>query len=268
MNSVTGLFSAAQRQVQVIVMVLIAGAALALVVATIAAFMGALPWVEIYANFGGTQLAEAGKYLQISLTVLFVLLAFYLPANHRIMQLETSHRNFAISMDDVARAYRVSHEADRAKLFKIGGEFDSVRERMRHLRDHPDLGALEPDLLDLAAQMSHTSRDLASVYSDTSVERARSFLRQRQEEVDSFLENIAMAKKTTEDLRHWMQQIETEEGVAQKQLAALEADLMAFLPELGFEVDDKVDVLDHIVVPLPQKARQPVTPRRPSKPEL
>lgn len=268
MNSVTGLFSAAQRQVQVIVMVLIAVAALALVVATVGAFLGQLPWVEIYASFGGTQLAEAGKYLQIGLTVLFVLLAFYLPANHRIMQLENSHRNFAISMEDVARAYRASHEADRKKLFRIGGEFDSVRERIRHLRDHPDLGALEPDILDLAAQMSHTSRDLASTYSDDSVERARAFLRQRQEEVDRFLENIALAKKTTEDLRHWMQQIETEERVVDKQLTALEADLMSLLPELGFEVDDKVEDPDQIVVPLPQKARQPVTPRRPSKPEV
>ncbi|MEC7762865.1 MAG: DNA repair protein [Pseudomonadota bacterium] len=266
MKSVSGLFSAAQRQVQVLVMALIAGAASGLVLATTAAFIGALPWVEIYASFGGTQVAEAGKYLQIALTVLFVLLAFYLPANHRIMQLETSHRDFAVSMDDVARAYRASHEADRKKLFKIGGEFDSVRERMRHLRDHPDLGALEPDILDLAAQMSHTSRDLASVYSEATVDRARVFLRQRQQEVDSFLENIAMAKKTTQDLRHWMQQIETEEGVAAKQMSVLEADLMALLPELGFEVDDKIDMADQIVVPMPQKPRPPVTPRRPSKP--
>ncbi|MAM61167.1 MAG: DNA repair protein [Maritimibacter sp.] len=251
---------------QVLVMGVVLIAALVLSVLSVGAMIGAMPWLEIYASAGGQQIAQAGMYLQVGATVTFILLALYLPATTRIMQLEKSHREFAVSMDDVARAYRVSHEADRKRLFRIGSEFDSVRERITHLRDHPDLGALEPDILELAAQMSHTSRDLAKVYSDTSVERARGFLRQRQEEIDTFLETIALAKKTTEDMRHWMQQIETEEHVVETQLAALEADLMALLPELGFEVATEV-ADDAIVVPMPQKARTPARPPFPSKPE-
>jgi hypothetical protein len=265
MASVSGLFSAAQRQVQVLVMSAVMVGALALTVLSAGAATGAFPWLEIYASAGGQQIARAGMYLQIGMTVMFILLALYLPATARIMQLEKSHRDFTVSMDDVARAYRVSHEADRKRLFRIGSEFDSVRERLAHLRDHPDLGALEPEVLELAAQMSHTSRELAQVYSKKSVERARGFLRQRQEEIDRFLENIALARKTTEDLRHWMQQIETEERVVEKQLSALEADLMALLPELGFEVASEVDD-DAIVVPMPQKPRTPARPPFPSKP--
>ena len=36
----------------------------------------------------------------------------------------------------------------------------------------------------MAAQMSHESRELAEVYSTERVDRARQFLRQRQEEAD------------------------------------------------------------------------------------
>ena len=51
---------------------------------------------------------------------------------------------------------------------------------------HPDLGALEPEILELAAQMSRISQDLAETYSDEKVDRARTFLQQRQQEIDTF----------------------------------------------------------------------------------
>ncbi|MFC2968339.1 hypothetical protein [Acidimangrovimonas pyrenivorans] len=71
-----------------------------------------------------------------------------------------------------ARALARAHGGDREGVFALSSEFDSMRERLTHLRKHPDLSGLEPELLELAAQMSHLSRDLARVYSDEKVARA------------------------------------------------------------------------------------------------
>ena len=66
-------------------------------------------------------------------------------------------------MWDVAQAYQAAHAADRDGVFNLPSEFDSVRERIEHLRRHPDLGRLKPEILELAAQISHESRELAGV---------------------------------------------------------------------------------------------------------
>ena len=42
-------------------------------------------------------------------------------------------------MEDIARAYHLCHTADRAGVFTLSSEFDSVRERLAYQRDHPDL---------------------------------------------------------------------------------------------------------------------------------
>ena len=47
------------------------------------------------------------------------------------------------------------------------------RERLVWLRRHPDLGSAEPEILELAAQMSHESRTLAQTFSTERVERCR-----------------------------------------------------------------------------------------------
>ena len=65
--------------------------------------------------------------------------------NDRVMRLENSHRSFRVTMWDVAQAYQAAHAADRDGCFRLKSEFDSVRERLEHLRRHPDLGVLEPD---------------------------------------------------------------------------------------------------------------------------
>ena len=87
------------------------------------------------------------------------------------------------TLTDITRAYGAVHAADRGDAFRFSTEFDAVRERLAYLRDHPDLSSLEPALLEVAAQMSHISKELAEVYSDERVNRARSFLEQRQYEV-------------------------------------------------------------------------------------
>ncbi len=209
--------------------------ALGLSTATLAAAAGLVPWLEVTAGLGSIPLPHAGQSAQIGLTVLAILLCFFLPTNARIMALETSHRRFAIGMQDVARAYHAAHATDRAGLFQMSSEFDAVRERLIWLRDHPDLGKLEPGILDVAAQMSHISRDLADIYSDAKVARARTFLAERQQEVEMFNTRIDQAKQISRELQHWAQEVELEESVAASQLQRLRDALREVLPELGFE---------------------------------
>ena len=216
----------------------IIGIAVGLVGATAAAFAGWLPWPYVPLSWGGVPVPWAGMGLQIGLTVLFVVLGAFLPANARMARLERSHRSFALGMDDVVRAYRQAHAADRAGVFALSGEFDAMRERLVQLRKHPELAHLEPELLQLAAQMSFQSRDLARVYSDEKVERARGFLKQRQEEVQVMQERLAVARKTCDELRRWLTDVEAEERQVQTQMRRLEGDLRELLPALGYDFEE------------------------------
>ena len=199
---------------------------------TLACSFGYAPWLEMTATFGGVGYPQAGQVVQIGITALLSGLCVFLPANARIMALETSHRRFHIGMEDVARAYRASHTTDREGTFKLKSEFDSVRERMAYLRDHPDLAELEPSVLEIASQMSHISRDLADTYSDSSINRARDFLIQRQQEIEDFNTRLNATKATAAEMRVWIDKVELEESVAQAQLDRLQAELSNILPEL------------------------------------
>ncbi|MEN8685647.1 DNA repair protein [Marivita sp.] len=199
---------------------------------TLACSFGYAPWLEMTATFGGVGYPQAGQVVQIGITALLSGLCVFLPANARIMALETSHRRFHIGMEDVARAYRASHTTDREGTFKLKSEFDSVRERMAYLRDHPDLAELEPSVLEIASQMSHISRDLADTYSDSSINRARDFLIQRQQEIEDFNTRLDAAKATAAEMRVWIDKVELEESVAQAQLDRLQTELSNILPEL------------------------------------
>lgn len=205
---------------------------------TILSALGIYPWLEIGARFGDEVLVNAGMYAQIAVTAILVSLAFFVPSVRRMLALENSHRNFQLRMEDVARAYHLSHMADRAGLFTLSSEFDSVRERLAYLRDHPDLAGLEADVLDVAAQMSHTSRHLAEVYSDEKVARAKQFLAQRQEEAEKQQDLIVQAHHACRDIRQWREQVELEESVVASQLARLEDELISVLPALGYELED------------------------------
>ena len=147
------------------------------------ALFGFAPWLELQLGYGGVDLPHAGAVAQLGLTLLFLALCFFLPANRRMLKLERSHRDFHVSMEDVARAYRASHLNDRRGLFTTRAEFDSMRERITHLRNHPQLGALEPGVIELAAQMSHEARALADAFSDRKVRRARATLERRERDV-------------------------------------------------------------------------------------
>ncbi|MFD1341409.1 DNA repair protein [Litorisediminicola beolgyonensis] len=223
---------------QYVALVLIVTATIGLVGYTMASALGYAPWLSMPLSFGGTVFPQAGIAVQIALAVLALSLCFYLPANGRMMALEKSHRSFHIGMQDVAKAYHAAHAADRKGLFNLRSEFDSVRERIAFLREHPDLGALEPSVIEVAAQMSHLSRELATVYSDQNVARAKDFLLQRQHEIEAFTSRIDRAKLVTSELRVWIDKVEIEEAVADAQLARLCDELTSILPELPADTEE------------------------------
>ncbi len=194
----------------------------------------------------GRQTVEnAGMYAQIGLTILAVLLASFLSSMRRVMALETSHRDFSIGIEDVARAYHHAHAADRVGTFSLSSEFETMRERLTYLRAHPDLEQMEPELLELAARMSYISRDLAETYSDENVVRARDFLRQRQQEVERFNKRLDEAKTIHNELKHRLIQLELEESVAAAQLERLRDEFLVILPEMGIEtIERKRKVID------------------------
>jgi hypothetical protein len=206
--------------------------AICLTCLTIGAALGLLPWLTLPLQIGQTLYDQAGHVIQIAGTVFFVMLSGFLPTQARIMALETSHRRFSMGMEDVAHAYQMAHAADRGEVFRLSSEFDSIRERLAYMRRHPDLANLEPDILEIAAQMSHLSRALAETYSDANVGRAKMFLRQRQQEVAVFKERLVKAQAISKDLSHWLQQVEREEAEASQQLAQLRAELAAIMPEV------------------------------------
>ena len=238
---------------QRLALIVFACASLALLVSTILAATGQMQWMGLALSWNGVPVEQAGMYAQLALTVLAVSLCFFLPTNRRIMALENSHRQFAVGMEDIARAYAAVHAADRHGTFQLSSEFDAVRERLAYLRDHPDLSNLEPALLEIAAQMSHISKELAEVYSDESVTRARDFLRQRQHEVEKFNTRLEHAKTVATELKHWLHEVELEEHVAAAQLDRLREELRQVLPELGRE---SVVRADNTVVEMPPKAAE------------
>lgn len=227
---------------------------LAALAATLLAALGQLPWLHLPLRYGETDLPQSGRWAQIALTALLCLICLFLPANARMARLERSHRSFAMGLEDVAHAYRLAHAADRAGVFALSGEFDSMRARLAHLRDHPDLGHLEPELLQLAAQMSFQTRDLARTYSDDRVARARAFLQQRQEEVTALTDRLTLARQTVDELRRWLTDIEVEERQAETQIKRLEADLREILPQIGYAMEAEEN-RDATVVQLPKPGK-------------
>jgi chromosome segregation ATPase len=115
------------------------------------------------------------------------------------------------------------------------------------MRRHPELAALEPEVLEVAAQMSRTSKDLSVIYSDERVARAKAFLKQRQEEVDAFRDTISLAQASTDEIRRWLRDVEADERASEQQLGRLEKDLREVLPALGYVLDDPVSAEDNVV---------------------
>ena len=218
---------------QRLALVLFAALAVALLVATTLAAAGYLPWIDLAVMWNGAHVPNAGLYAQVGLTLFAVTLCFFLPANARIMRLETSHRKFSVGVDDITRAYHAAHHADRSGAFSLADAFESTRDRLAFLRDHPDLGTLEPEILELAAKMSHISRDLADAYSDEKVARARSFLQERQFEIERFNARLDQARAIHGEFSTWINRLELEENVARAHLERLLDEMERILPEIN-----------------------------------
>ncbi|RVV99892.1 DNA repair protein [Mesobaculum littorinae] len=233
-GSIRQVRGSAAQQAHWIASAILTLAAIALVSACIAAAAGLLPWLTLPLTFGEVTYPQAGLFVQLGVTALIFLLACSMPSGLRVLRLEQSHRDFSICMSDVAEAYRICHAADREGAFTLKGEFDAVRERIRFMRSHPDLGGLEPQILEAAAQMSTTSQELADRYSDEKIDRARTFLRQRQEEIETFRDRIVEATAQCHELRRWVDHVEVEESIMESQLGQLEEQLGDTLAKLGF----------------------------------
>ncbi|AVW91579.1 DNA repair protein [Celeribacter baekdonensis] len=229
--------------------------AIAASVSTALSFAGLWPWLGMQVEIHGGETVQVGPYVQTGLTILLLSLCAFLPGVNRMLDLERSHRSFAVSMQDVAQAYRLSHATDRDSAFALSSEFDSVRARLHHLRAHPDLASLEPEVMELAAQMSHTTRDLAQIYSDEKVTRAKVFLTERQQDLEAFQDKLDLALSITEELKRWQRDIEASEREANRHMDRLERDLKEVLPGLGYELDD-LDMADDDgkVVSMPKSA--------------
>ena len=80
--------------------------------------------------------------------------------------------------------------------------------------------------------MSHESRELAEVYSDERVERARNFLRQRQEEVETMRDRIQTAKADFAELKHWLACVEEDEETARQEVLSMKVQVMNLLREI------------------------------------
>jgi hypothetical protein len=247
-TGIEGWFLGSQRVMQRLAAALIVGLAVAAFGWTAGALGGWLPWLTLQVGLGEAGVVDAGMAVQATLTALLVGLCFFLPANARMMRLEQSHRDFRVSMRDVARAYQAVHAADRDDAFELKSEFDSVRDRIIWLRSHAGLGDLEPEILELAAQMSHESRDLAELWSTERIERARNFLRERQEEAQRFQDRVEHAHASCREIRRWLDGVEVEEAAARARGAELASELADLMPRLGLELAERPLPVHHLGV--------------------
>lgn len=127
--------------------------------------------------------------------------------------------------------------ADRKRAFALPTEFDSVRNRMKDLRKHHDLRNLEPELLQLASQMNYETRNLAQTHSEEKVNHAKGFLKQPQEDLQALTDRLTIARRTCDELRRWLQDVDAEERAAQTQIKRHEANLKEILPSIDYDFD-------------------------------
>lgn len=200
-------------------------AALAAVLATSLALAGVLPFLDLTVSYGGQVIGWGGMAAQLGLTVLLVALAGVLPSAWRVMRLEASHRSFNMDMDDITRAYRAAHMADRAQMFDMQREFDAVRERYTFLRRNPDLADIEAELLTVAAQMSTQSRDLAETFSDERLARTREALLTRRREADALKARLDAVRGEVTRLTRLKSSVESDEAAVDAMLHELESQM-------------------------------------------
>lgn len=235
--------------VQSVVLILLGALIVCSASVTVLCALDVLPWLEVEARIGGALIPGFGPALQVLFTLFCVALLAALPASARVLRLEHSHRDFNVTMTDIARAYEVTHRADREGVFTLRDDFSAVKERLAYLRDHPRLAHLEPEVMEMAAQMSYLSRELAEVYSDEAVARARAFLQERETEIARQREEIDAALVVAEELKNWSQGLDSQEVQAKHLIDRVGRDLEGVLPQLGYALTEA----QSNVLPLPPR---------------
>ncbi len=201
-----------------------------------------LVWAEVVmlpvlnVTLADSTVANVIPYIGTGLSLIGVVITILIPGTKRTLALERSHREFRSGINDVAEAYSKAHAADRSGVFSLLGEFDGVRERFELLKTHPDLKDMEPEILTLAAQMSYTSRALATAFSDDIVARAQDFLKQRHYELKQSEEEIENASRLLQIIRREARDLALKEQVIDSQLARLVESISEHLSPLGFQV--------------------------------
>jgi hypothetical protein len=92
-----------QVVMQRLTLALVLGLAAAATMWSVAAVAGLVPWLGLEVVLGSH--VDAGVAVQLIVTAFLIGLCLFIPMNGRVMQLENSHREFRVSMWDVARAY-------------------------------------------------------------------------------------------------------------------------------------------------------------------
>jgi hypothetical protein len=228
-----------QRVLQSVAMLGLVGVSLSLTVLTALGAAGAVPMLSVPASIGINGV-DAGPLLQTGAAVTLLALLALLPGSAKVRQLEASHRSFQIGMEDVTRAYWAAHAADRVGIFQMSREFDAVRERFEFLRQHPELSEHEPELLELAAQMSTEARDLARIYSDEKVARAEAMLVERKAEAKRLTQLIDRAHQVSRDMRRRLAEVEMDEDVVRSRIGALREELESIWTELDASAPERV----------------------------
>ena len=213
--------------VQIAFMAILGLAALAAVLATGLALVGVLPFIDLTIGFGGKSITWAGMATQLGLTALLVTLAGIMPAAWRVMRLEATHRQFQIDMDDITRAYRAAHMADRAEMFDMQREFDSVRERYNFVRKQPDMDDINAELVTVAAQMSAQSRELAETFSDERLSATREALLNRRQEADALKGRLDAVRGDIAQLAKLQDSVQDDEAAVSSMLRELETQMDA-----------------------------------------
>ena len=213
-------------------------AALAACAAVGLAVAEAVPWLTLPLTFTDGTVVEAGPGVQVGLAALLVTLCGTMPAGVRVLRLETSHRSFQTSMEDVAHAFYVAHAADRRGVFRIPTEFDAVRERLSFLRHHPGPGraaagrpgAGRPD-------EPYRPRPWPRSIPTRRWPRRASASCSAATRRPAWRPTRSRAMRVTKDIARDLRDVESAEDLASERILELRAELDVLLPRLGLERD-------------------------------
>lgn len=183
----------------------------------------------------GEQAFDLGPFVAGAPLILGCLGLVLIPSTARVLRLEESHRSFQVSIADVTTAYHEAHLADRSGVFNLVHEYDAVRERITWLLAHADLGTLDGQIIELAAQMSTVSRTLADRYSDERVAHALSSLAARQREMAELKQLVENAQHAETQVRRFLNQVNLDEVEVRSQLERHTEAITTLLTEAGME---------------------------------